>query len=291
VKKGEILGFLGPNGAGKTTTMRILTCFTPATEGTATIAGYDIFDNYFDIQKIMGYLPETPPLYLELTAREYLLFVAKLKNVPKAQRKGALDNVIQRCGLEAVIDRVLGNLSKGYRQRVGIAQALINSPKLLILDEPTSGLDPKQIIEIRELIKSLAGEHTVILSTHILPEVTQTCQKIIILNKGSIVAEDTYEQLSAKLKKSNLVKIVSKKTTPELISSIKSIKGVTSINETKEDSNHVLNVESKTDIDIREDVARLIVNSDCGLLELTKDVMSLEDVFLQLITKEEGLGN
>jgi ABC-2 type transport system ATP-binding protein len=291
VKEGEILGFLGPNGAGKTTTMRILTCFTPATEGTATIAGYDIFEDHHEIKKILGYLPETPPLYLELTAREYLLYVAKLKNVPSSKKKGSLDNVIQKCGLEKVIDRALGNLSKGYRQRVGIAQALINDPRLLILDEPTIGLDPKQIIEIRELIKSLAGEHTVILSTHILPEVTQTCQKIIILNEGTIIAEDTYEQLSASLRNTNKIKAVIKNPNDNLIDNLKNINGVQGVTENFDDEENAIYIESNRDDDIRQEVAGIIVNSDCGLLEFTQEVMSLEDVFLHLITKEEEVEN
>ncbi len=291
VKKGEILGFLGPNGAGKTTTMRILTCYTPATSGTATIAGYDIFNDSFEIKRILGYLPETPPLYLELTAREYLLYVAKLKGVPIAKHRSALDNVIQKCGLEKVIDRVLNNLSKGYRQRVGIAQALINSPQILILDEPTSGLDPKQIIEIRELIKSLAGEHTVILSTHILPEVTQTCQKIIIINEGSIVAEDSYEELIAKTNKTNKTRVMIKTADDNIINKIKEINGVQNVVREFSAERNVIIVESEMDCDVREELARMIVNSRCGLLELKHEVMSLEDVFLHLITKEEGTVN
>jgi ABC-2 type transport system ATP-binding protein len=291
VKKGEILGFLGPNGAGKTTTMRILTCYSPATEGTATIGGYDIFDDFLEIKKILGYLPEAPPLYLELTTREYLLYVSKLKNMPSSKRKSALDNVVQRCGLEKVIDRVLNNLSKGYRQRVGLAQALINDPEVLILDEPTVGLDPKQIIEIRELIKSLAGERTVILSTHILPEVTQTCQKIIIINEGTIVAEDTYEKLSAELKKTDKVKAVIKTPKDGVVDKLKKIGGVYHVKGDFDGEQKTIIVESGIERDVREDIASIIVNSGCGLLELKHEIMSLEDVFLQLITKEEGIKN
>jgi ABC-2 type transport system ATP-binding protein len=289
VKKGEVLGFLGPNGAGKTTTMRILTCFSPATEGTATIDGYDIFEDYMEIKKILGYLPEAPPLYLELTAREYLKYVAKIKGVPGSKIKNSIDNVVDKCGLQAVIDRVLGNLSKGYRQRVGLAQALINNPKLLILDEPTVGLDPKQIIEIRELIKALASEHTVILSTHILPEVTQTCQKIIILNEGNIIAEDTYEQLSLKLKKTNNVKAVVNNISEDLLSKLGGIPGVQSVNQDTQGGESIIKIESGVDNDVREEAAKIIVNSGCGLLELNQSVLSLEDVFLHLITKEEGV--
>ncbi len=291
VKKGEVLGFLGPNGAGKTTTMRMLTCFSPATSGTATIGGYDIFDDFFEIKKILGYLPESPPLYLELTAREYLDYVSKLKGVAKSRRKSALDMVIDRCGLEKVIDRVLGNLSKGYRQRVGLAQALINDPEVIILDEPTSGLDPKQIIEIRELIKSLAGERTVILSTHILPEVTHVCQKIIVINEGNIIAEDTYEQLSARLKEANNTTLIVREPTVDLLDKISSVSGALSVTHDFDGNVKTIRVESATDIDLREELAKLVVASGSGLLELKHEAMSLEDVFLKLITKEDRTEN
>jgi len=290
VKEGEILGFLGPNGAGKTTTMRILTCFQPATEGTATIDGYDIFEDYFEIQKILGYLPEVPPLYLELTTREYLKYVSKLKGVSNANRSSAIDYVIQKCSLQKVIDRRLGNLSKGFRQRVGIAQALINNPKVLILDEPTIGLDPKQIIEIRELIKSLAGDHTVIISTHILPEVTQTCQKIIILNEGNIIAEDSYENLSRQINSGNLLKIVVKNHNDSVIEKIQSVAGVQNVDFDTDKGENIINVESTREQDVREEVAKIVVASDCGLLGFNQEILSLEEVFLHLITTEDLSG-
>jgi len=195
-KPGEILGFLGPNGAGKTTTMRIITGFMPATSGTVTVAGFDIFDQSYEVRKRIGYLPENPPLYADMTVAAYLEFVARIKGVPRAEIRGARDQVVEACGLTTVIGRVLGNLSKGFRQRVGLAQALIHNPSVLVLDEPTIGLDPRQIIDIRSLIRELSAERTVILSTHILPEVSQLCQKVVIIDEGHIAVEDRLENLT-----------------------------------------------------------------------------------------------
>ena len=188
-KKGEILGFLGPNGAGKTTTMRMLTCYLPPTSGTASVAGFDVAEDPMEVRKRIGYLPELPPLYADMTVQSYLNFVAKIKGVPSAEMKRRLEETMERTSTTHVRSTVIGHLSKGYRQRVGLAQALVHNPTVLILDEPTAGLDPKQIIEIRELIKGLGGDHTVILSTHILPEVSMTCEKVVIINNGSIVGE------------------------------------------------------------------------------------------------------
>lgn len=196
VASGQILGFLGPNGSGKTTTMRIITGFLPATDGTAKVSGFDIFEDSFEVRKRIGYLPETPPLYNDMTVASYLRFVARLKGMPRAQIADALDRALARCGLTQVTDRVTGHLSKGYRQRVGLAQAIIHNPDVLILDEPTVGLDPQQIIEIRTLIKELAGAHTVVLSTHILPEVAQVCEKVVIINGGRVVKEDMIANLT-----------------------------------------------------------------------------------------------
>ena len=193
---GEVLGFLGPNGAGKTTTMRIITGFMPATTGTVKVAGYDIFDDSYEVRKRIGYLPENPPLYNDMTVVSYLRFVAKIRGIAKAQVSDSMDRVLRTCGLTEVTERVVGHLSKGYRQRVGLAQALIHNPTVLVLDEPTIGLDPRQIIEIRTLIRELAGKRTVILSTHILPEVQQLCQKVVIINRGHIVIEDTLPNLT-----------------------------------------------------------------------------------------------
>ena len=200
VERGEILGFLGPNGAGKTTTMRILTGYMPATEGRATMAGYDIFTHPIEAKRRIGYLPETPPLYPEMTVREYLEFVSRIKAVPSGERRQRVTTVMERTRVADMADRHCGKLSKGYRQRVGLAQALIHNPDVLILDEPTAGLDPKQIIETRDLIRGLAGDHTIVLSTHILPEVAQTCQRVVIINRGRVVAVDTPDNLTARLK-------------------------------------------------------------------------------------------
>ncbi len=197
VEKGEIVGFLGPNGAGKTTTMRIITGFLPSTEGTVTVSGYDIFEKPMEVKKRIGYLPEHPPVYADMTVEGYLKFVSKIKGVSRAARAAAMDRAITQCGLKEARNTIIGKLSKGYRQRVGLAQAMIHHPEVLILDEPTIGLDPKQIIEIRELIKSLAGEQTIILSTHILPEVTMICQRCLIIDQGRIVADDSLENLTA----------------------------------------------------------------------------------------------
>ena len=199
VERGEILGFLGPNGAGKTTTMRILTGYMPATEGKALVAGFDVFDQPIEAKRRTGYLPETPPLYPDMTVHEYLSFVAKIKGVPPAERRERVQQVMVRTRVDDMASRLTSKLSKGYRQRVGLAQALIHNPDVLILDEPTAGLDPKQIIETRQLIKQLAGDHTIILSTHILPEVSQTCERVVIINKGRVVAVDTPDNLTARL--------------------------------------------------------------------------------------------
>src|SRR5437588_410047 len=200
VERGEILGFLGPNGAGKTTTMRVLTGYMPPSEGKAVVAGYDVFEQPIEAKRRTGYLPETPPLYPDMTVREYLDFVARIKGVPASDRKGRVDAVMARTHCADVAARHCGKLSKGYRQRVGLAQAVLHNPDVLVLDEPTAGLDPKQIIETRELIRSLAGDHTIVLSTHILPEVAQTCQRVVIINHGRVVAVDTPANLTARLK-------------------------------------------------------------------------------------------
>ena len=196
LKEGEILGFLGPNGAGKTTTMRILTGYIPATSGKVHIAGFDIIQSPMEVRKRIGYLPELPPLYLDMTVQSYLSFVSKIKGVPRAERKERIDWVIEKCALKEVAPRIIGNLSKGFRQRVGIAQAIIHDTKVLILDEPTAGLDPRQISEIRNLIKELSGSHSIILSTHILPEVTMTCQRAVVINRGKVIAKESLETLT-----------------------------------------------------------------------------------------------
>ncbi len=291
VEKGEVLAFLGPNGAGKTTTMRILTCFMPATSGTARIAGYDIFENPMEIKRRIGYLPETPPLYPELTVTEYLRFVAKIKGLSKPQQKSGLAMSLEKTGLGDVSHRMIGNLSKGYRQRVGLAQALIHDPDVLILDEPTVGLDPRQIIEIRELIKGLAGEHTLILSTHILPEATAVSQKVVIINRGRIVAVDSQEQLSSHVRKSEKIALRLRRDTPETSAKLNALGGVLRVtpqNSSNKDESSYL-IESNLGEDIREQLAKMVVESGWGLLEMKPLVLSLEEVFLQLTTEEQAV--
>src|SRR5688500_18392005 len=234
VAKGEVLAFLSPNGAGKTTTMRILTCFMPATEGTAMVAGFDCADQPLEVKRRIGYLPETPPVYQELTVDEYLRFVGRLRGLSGAMLTGAMAREVERLGLSAVQHRLIGNLSRGYRQRVGLAQALLHDPPVLILDEPTVGLDPKQIIEIRELIKSLAGSHSVILSTHILPEATAVCQRVVIISGGRIVAEDTPERLSARLRRSEKITVTVKTRPPDLAARFRALPGVLTVFEPSE---------------------------------------------------------
>jgi len=288
VDRGEILAFLGPNGAGKTTTMRILTCFMPATSGTATVAGFDIFEAPMEIKRRIGYLPENPPVYLEMTVVEYLCFVAKIKGLSGRDIKTGLDTALEKCALGHVSGRLIGNLSRGYRQRVGLAQALIHNPDVLILDEPTVGLDPKQIIEIRELIKDLAGEHTIILSTHILPEATAIAQKIVIINRGKIVAVDSQERLSAQVRKSEKVSFrVRRKEAldPEKILAIAGVHHL--IPQDADEGEGAFIVESEIGRDIREDLSRTIVTNGWGLLEMKPLVMSLEEVFLELTTHEK----
>jgi len=287
VAKGEVLAFLGPNGAGKTTTMRILTCFMPATEGSASVAGFDCADQPFEVKRRIGYLPETPPVYQELTVSEYLTFVGRLRGLAGKKLSAAMDREVQRLGLGQVRYRLIGNLSRGYRQRVGLAQTLLHDPEVLILDEPTVGLDPKQIIEIRELIKSLAGSHSVILSTHILPEATAVCQRVVIISGGGIVAEDTPEQLSARLRHSDKISITLKHPSIDVGERFKSVAGVQNVFPGGSPGTYLL--ECSLDQDAREEVARLAVTQGWGLLELKSISMTLEDVFLQLTRHEDGL--
>ncbi|MBM4125584.1 MAG: ABC transporter ATP-binding protein [Nitrospira sp.] len=285
--KGEVLAFLGPNGAGKTTTMRILTCFMPATEGTARVAEFDCFEQPAEVKRRIGYLPETPPVYQELTVTEYLTFVGRIKGLGAADLRRGLDRVVEQLSLGDVRHRLIANLSRGYRQRVGLAQALLHDPPVLILDEPTVGLDPKQIIEIRELIKSLAGSHTVILSTHILPEATAVCQRVVIINGGRIVAEDTPERLSARLRQSEKISVTVKQPPADLTARLQALPGILNVFETA-DSGALL-LECALGQDRRDDIARYIVSNGWGLIELKTVSLTLEDVFLHLIQHEEGL--
>jgi ABC-2 type transport system ATP-binding protein len=284
VEKGEVLAFLGPNGAGKTTTMRILTGALPATSGIARVAGFDCFDHPMEVKRVIGYLPEIPPLYGEMTVTEYLTFVARIKGVPSNHLPAALDHVMQRLSLGEVRGRLIANLSRGFKQRVGLGQALIHNPPVLILDEPTTGLDPKQIIEIRELIKELAGSHTIILSTHILPEATAVAQRVVIIHEGRIVAEDSQERLSARLRRSEKVSLTVKAPPPDAQEQLSALPGVLSVHQ--DDPQRFL-VEAELGCDLREDLARFVSNQ-WGLLELKLVTISLEDVFLRL-TQEDHL--
>lgn len=287
VAKGEVLAFLGPNGAGKTTTMRILTCFMPSTEGTARVAGFDCADQPLEVKRRIGYLPETPPVYQELTVTEYLTFVGRLRGMAGRNLTSALNQSIERLELGSVRSRLIGNLSRGYRQRVGLAQALLHDPPVLILDEPTVGLDPKQIIEIRELIKSLAGSHSVILSTHILPEATAVCQRVVIISGGRIVAEDTPEQLSARLRQSDKISVTLKTPPANCETTLHAIPGILNIFPGHAAGSFI--IECALGRDLRDEIARVVVSNHWGLLELRTISLTLEDVFLQLTRHEDGL--
>src|SRR6476646_8381956 len=289
VEKGEILGFLGPNGAGKTTTMRVLTGYMPANEGKAVVAGYDVFTNPLDAKRRTGYLPETPPLYPDMTVREYLAFVAKIKleNATKSDRAMRVDHAMKKTHVDDMANRHCGKLSKGYRQRVGLAQAILHNPEVLILDEPTAGLDPKQIIETRDLIRSLSGDHTIILSTHILPEVAQTCQRVVIINKGRVVAVDTPDNLTARLRGSETMYLQLDAGGADAAASLTRVPGVTRVVEAdRRDGMVGFEVDSESGRDVRRDLARAVVSSGWGLLEMRPMRMSLEDVFLSLTTDE-----
>ena len=283
VEKGEVLAFLGPNGAGKTTTMRILSGSLPATSGTARVAGYDCFDQPLEVKRVIGYLPEFPPLYAEMTVAEYLTFVGRIKGVAVSELPAALDRVMQQLSLGDVRGRLIANLSRGFKQRVGLAQALVHNPPVLILDEPTAGLDPKQIIEIRELIRELAGSHTIILSTHILPEATAVAQRVVIIHEGRIVAEDSQDRLSARLRRSEKVSMTIKTPPADAEEQLAVLPGVLSVHQ--EDTNSFL-IEAELGRELRDDLARFVVTRQWGLLELKLVTITLEDVFLRL-TQEE----
>jgi ABC-2 type transport system ATP-binding protein len=293
VAKGQIVGFLGPNGAGKTTTMRMLTCFLPPSAGSATVAGFDVLEQPLQVKKRIGYLPETPPIYPEMETVEYLKFVGKLKGLRAADLQKRIDYVCERCAIADVKKKLLGKLSKGYRQRVGLAQAIIHNPDVLILDEPTAGLDPKQINETRDLIKSLAGDHTIILSTHILPEVEQTCEHVIIINKGKLVATDTVRNLQARARgaESVLVEVAGRGASleaPVVQHKLEQVPGVSRVLcKQQVDSRILFEVESQKGRLVRGDLARAVVASGWDLNELRPAAMSLEEIFLQL-TGTEG---
>jgi ABC-2 type transport system ATP-binding protein len=288
VEKGEILGFLGPNGAGKTTTMRIITGYMPATEGTVRVDNHDVFEKPLEVRRRIGYLPENPPLYPEMNIVGYLRFVAKIKGVPKASLDDEVTRVMEKVNLTDVKERIISKLSKGYKQRVGLAQALLNDPPVLILDEPTIGLDPKQIHEVRELIKELAGNHTVVLSTHILPEVEQTCHRVIIIERGKIIAVDTPQNLRFQLQGAERVTMEIEGPVGDIVPALKAMPGVMDVRVIAENNGRSrFQVEGELQKDIRSDLARTVVQSGWGLLELQSSTMSLEDIFLKLTTAEE----
>ena len=288
VEKGQIVGFLGPNGAGKTTTMRILTCFMPPTGGRASVAGYDCVTQPLEVKKRIGYLPETPPLYPDMTVDEYLLFVGALKGIPKAELASRVAEVTKRCAISDVRSKLISKLSKGYRQRVGLAQAIIHNPDVLILDEPTSGFDPKQIIETRDLIKSLAGEHTIILSTHILPEVEAMCERVIIISKGKIVAQDTRDSLAARMCGAGIVELEIEPRggtvdAEEVGRKLSSVVGVARVSHKHTKDNRArFAVETGDGRHIRGDLARAVVEAGWNLNELQSATLSLEEIFLEV---------
>ena len=290
VEKGTIMGFLGPNGAGKTTTMRILTGYIPATQGKAKIAGYEVHEQPMAVRGQIGYLPETPPLYPDMTVRDFLGFVTKIKGVPAGDRQEKINKALQCCQIEDRANTIIRKLSKGYRQRVGIAQAIVHEPPVIILDEPTVGLDPRQIIEVRNLIKSLAGERTIVLSTHILPEVSMTCDLVTIINKGKIVATDKPDQLLQHLQSNSGYEIEIEGNPEPLMPKLKQILGVKEVilePLSQSTNRHLLKIELNQNYDTGRDIASTIVYQGLGIYEMKRTQPSLEDVFLQLTTEEE----
>ncbi len=287
VAKGEILGFLGPNGAGKTTTMRILTGFMPPTSGTARIAGYDVVADSLYARQRIGYLPETVPLYTDMTIRGYLSFMGTIRGMDATRLRRRIDDVIQICRLEDYRNTLISKLSKGFRQRVGVAQAILHEPDVLVLDEPTIGIDPIQVVETRQLIKNLGGEHTLIISTHILPEVSMICERVVIIHEGEIVAEDTPLNLGKRIEGSERIEMEVRGPTAEVTKSLRSVKGVQDVTYTAQDhGTSLFTVVGKRGEEMRADLARTVVERGWGLLRLESATMSLEDIFLRLTTTE-----
>jgi ABC-2 type transport system ATP-binding protein len=288
VDKGRIVGFLGPNGAGKSTTMKILSCFMPATGGTARVAGYDVFSQSLEVRRRIGYLPESAPLYPDLSVSSYLDFVAEIKGVGRAERRGRVADVMERCFITDMQNRLIGKLSKGYRQRVGLAQALLGDPEVLILDEPTIGLDPKQISEIRALIRSLAGQHTVILSTHILPEVSMVCDGIVIINHGRIVAQGTESELVQQVFPTARIEVRVTNASGDVGGALRAVPGVVAVEPlAARDGSVGFVVESERDRDVRGDLVRLVTGKNWALQELHQVGMSLEEVFIRVVAGEQ----
>jgi len=280
VESGQIWGLLGPNAAGKTTTMRILTGFLPATGGKAAVAGYDVFEQAEEVKKEIGYLPETVPLYPEMTIEAYLSFVAEIKQVPKTRKKAAIDRAIEITGLAAVRKRLIKNISRGYRQRLGLAQALIHNPKVIILDEPTIGLDPAQIVEIRQLIKSLRGEHTVLLSTHILAEVTQVCDGVVIINEGQLMAAGRLDELTSAYREKDGVYLRLKKIDNEILNLFRQLPGIDGAAQEGEE----IRLEWDRNTDRREEVIKFCLDKQLGLLEMRSLALTIEELYLRIVS-------
>jgi ABC-2 type transport system ATP-binding protein len=290
IEKGEIVGFLGPNGAGKSTTMTILTGYLSATEGTVMVDGRDILEYPAEIKRKIGYLPENPPLYQEMTVTEYLSFTAEIKGIPHRARKEKMNQVMTIVGVQEVSKRLIKNLSKGYKQRVGLAQAMIGEPEVLILDEPTAGLDPKQILEIRDLITGLGKNHTIILSSHILPEVSAVCRRVLIINKGKIVADDNPENLARRILGGNHILLRLDAGETQVSEALKSISSITKLEfmESQENGTVEAVAEAAEDIDIRRDIFRALAAANIPILMMRSLDLSLEEIFLNLTTREEG---
>lgn len=286
VNKGEVVGFLGPNGAGKSTTMKIITGFMAPSSGLAKVSGFDVFESPLEVKKRIGYLPETPPVYLDMRVNEYLNYVADLKGVEKSKRRSMVAAAIEKTHLESVEKRLIHNLSKGFKQRVGIAQALVSDPEVLILDEPTVGLDPKQVAEIRDLIKALRGQHTIILSTHILPEVQATCERIVIINKGRIVAQDSLDNLSNLKTGGRRVHLRVKKSSDQVSGWLKALPGVVGVQmgSTAQD----WQIDTKENDEVIESIAKEVMSRGAGLLEISSVKADLEEIFLKLTYGESS---
>ncbi|MGH9326465.1 MAG: ABC transporter ATP-binding protein [Terriglobia bacterium] len=292
VSKGEVLGFLGPNGAGKTTTMRVITGYLPPTSGKVKVAGYDVAEEAIEAKRHTGYLPENPPVYPDMRVSEYLAFVGRIKGVPRANLRKRADEVSEKCAITNVQSRQIGKLSKGYRQRVGLAQALIHNPDVLVLDEPTAGLDPNQIRETRELIRGLAGQHTVVLSTHILPEVSKTCDRVVVINAGKIAAVGTPDELTQRLQGFESVLVTAEGPRDEMKARLERVEGVNRVEESSAaNGRSTFEIHSAKEKDVRSELARAVVESQWRLLELRTSGMSLEDIFLKLTTHEEQVRN
>lgn len=285
IEKGEVVGFLGPNGAGKSTTMNIISCILSASSGSVKINGFDTFEQSLEIRKVIGYLPETPPLYPDMVVTDYLNFSAGIRGVDAKKTTTAVQRVLEKCSLKDVGHRIIGRLSKGYQQRVGLAQAMVHDPEILILDEPTIGLDPIQIIEIRKLIQELAAEHTIILSSHILPEITQICKRVIIINEGEIAAVDSLGGLTASLRKSERLSLTVRNPEGNVLEELKKLDQV--ISTTKGEDNQYF-IECKLRSNLQDDIAKLALTNQWGIVELKPVSMTLEDIFLKLTLEEKG---